>query len=395
MNLKHLTFAAVGVMTLAACTSEELVENKASDEITFNVTAAKPSRASQIYDGTNKSFTQMLVTAKNTSDDLTYFSNDIYEKAEAAATWKGTGETHYWPAFALDFYACVPASIGNAFVAEGPSDNKAPVINGFTVAPDAKDQVDLLVAYAGDVNKTSLTSGQVTLNFRHALSQVVFKAQNKNKGLYAEVYGLTVCNVSGSGTFIYPVPTADVNSNTATSVLNNVDNWGSRPAVNSDFEVSFAQVRLRGGEAAVSLTDGVRDNTLMMIPQTQTNTAQPGALKAGSYILVKCKLFNVANAGEGGGYQSTDTQIWPKDGEKDTDGTLVAKNILVPVNFTWEPGKKYIYTLIFGEGNNGYDPDDQTAVTNEIEFVVTVDDWTDEALDVDVNGTPQTPSTNP
>jgi hypothetical protein len=56
---------------------------------------------------------------------------------------------------------------------------------------------------------------------------------------------------------------------------------------------------------------------------------------------------------------------------------------VIPVSFDWEPGKKYIYTFVFGEGNGGYeggeDPDSPTPgvdpVLTPITYTVTVDDF--------------------
>ena len=65
---------------------------------------------------------------------------------------------------------------------------------------------------------------------------------------------------------------------------------------------------------------------------------------------------------------------------KENAGTYVAKELAIPADFTWEQGKKYIYTFVFGKGNGGYDPDPDpsdpaTPVLVPITFDITVDDF--------------------
>lgn len=57
--------------------------------------------------------------------------------------------------------------------------------------------------------------------------------------------------------------------------------------------------------------------------------------------------------------------------------------IYVPFGVTWEPGKRHIYTLIFG---GGYD-DQGEAVLKPIEFDAETTDWSD-AANNDVNVQP-------
>ena len=87
----------------------------------------------------------------------------------------------------------------------------------------------------------------------------------------------------------------------------------------------------------------------------------------GSYLAVNCKIYNVA----GEAYNST------------SDVCLHSGWAVIPVSFDWKPGKKYIYTFVFGEGNGGYeggeDPDSPTPgvtpVLTPITYTVTVDDF--------------------
>ena len=63
---------------------------------------------------------------------------------------------------------------------------------------------------------------------------------------------------------------------------------------------------------------------------------------------------------------------------KQNNSYLFGKNgfdtLYVPFSATWEPGKRYVYTLIFG---GGYTDQGQPILT-PINFTASADDWTDD-----------------
>ena len=94
----------------------------------------------------------------------------------------------------------------------------------------------------------------------------------------------------------------------------------------------------------------------------------------GVYFLLNCQILSGTNK---------DVQVWPSD----ADETFA--DIAVPAEtLTWEQGKKYVYTFIFGEGA-GYEPGenpnpDPTLVG--IDFTVTVDEFINGAnQDIDMS----------
>ena len=82
----------------------------------------------------------------------------------------------------------------------------------------------------------------------------------------------------------------------------------------------------------------------------------------------------------GDDYADGDVCLW---GKQDEEGAWTTKELAIPVAFDWQQGKKYVYTLVFGEGNGGYDPDpepdpdpeDPDPVLVPITFEITVDDF--------------------
>ena len=72
-----------------------------------------------------------------------------------------------------------------------------------------------------------------------------------------------------------------------------------------------------------------------------------------TYLEISCRI------------KQNDTYLFGKDD---------FKTLYVPFSATWEPGKRYVYTLIFG---GGYDNQGQTILT-QINFTASADDWTDD-----------------
>ena len=107
------------------------------------------------------------------------------------------------------------------------------------------------------------------------------------------------------------------------------------------------------------------------------------ATDKGAYFLVKCAIYNVA----GDSFSEGDTALWGSTSEH--------KNVAIPVNPTWEQGKKYIYTFVFGDGG-GYDPenpdpdpDDPDPVLIPVTFTVSVDDFVPVDVNPDIDMNPE------
>ena len=71
----------------------------------------------------------------------------------------------------------------------------------------------------------------MTLNFRHALSQIVFQARNDSKNLYVEISGVSVNNAESKGTFTFPSVSTDENvedhTGTTTDYPETAEGWGT------------------------------------------------------------------------------------------------------------------------------------------------------------------------
>ena len=360
---------------LGSCSQDDVVDvNRDGDEIRFTAVTNGSTRAADIYSPTAlpESF---QVSAM--SQGKVYISDDKIERkgSEAPYTWENSTGTRYWPEGAVDFYAHVNA--GTTFALNGG----APTFNNFTVASAVGSQVDLL--YAVKKGETKETT-PVQLNFRHALSQIVFKARNESENIFVQIKGVKVMNVKNSGTYKFPTTT---DPNLPTSGTADSENRGSWALADTkaEYNVTFNLTDVKGSKTnptAVNLTDA-KGTALMLMPQTtnawnpETNPDLDGSkATTDTYLLVDCVIYNVS--GEGSDLPGDNVCLWG-DG---SDGSYTTKELAIPVKFDWTEGHKYTYTLVFGNGNGGYDPDPEDPDKPEpvlvpISFEVTVDEFLD------------------
>ena len=388
---------------LAACSQDEMLQvNHDGDEITYNVVANNATRAADVYCNNNLPGAFSVWAEYNSQ---TYITGDKIVYNSTGSKWENQSGVRYWPETddtkKVNFYAYVnTADAQNTlFKWNSASPTTAPTIEGFSVADDVANQVDLLYAVKKDMTKPADASSNspVALNFRHALSQIVFQAKNTNANLYVEIYGVKVGNVNNTGKFTYPSASTESNINHIDTpsdgkydetsdfkdqTISNQGTWSTLSG-KATYTVTFDKVALSTKDQIEALTTKLTDHThetandngfgnaMLLMPQTTTawvpadNQASMEGTN-GSYIGVTCKIYNVKDASQG--YQQDDVCLW---GEDEANG----KELVIPAPFSWEQGKKYVYTLVFGEGNGGYEPGTDDPVLIPINFTVKVDEF--------------------
>ena len=251
--MKKVLLGTLAVLTLAACSKDEVIQQNPNDEISFSVVTNKAvSRAADGY--CNKSLPgSMLVSALYTADGSTwktYFTNEIYTKGTGSNYALTDSDLRYWPDLGTDadnvkmnFFALVIATPAW----DGTTGMK---VENFTVESTVSAQKDVLYAVQEVAKKPD---GAQAINFRHALSQIEFMAQNKNKNIYVEITGVQVVNVRDKGTFSFSVSTdeniekhdltstEDPTTGTWTSLKNSTS---SETEAAEKYSVSFDAVKL-------------------------------------------------------------------------------------------------------------------------------------------------------
>lgn len=391
--MKKAFIAGMIALGLVSCTDDDVVTGTSnSSQINFDVTASNGnSRAADVYCNNNKpaSFTVYgAYTADGATSAVDFMNDEITQNGTA---WTNA-TTRYWPnTGSLDFYA----------YKNGTFDTDTKSFTDFTVDDNVANQVDLIYAVNKGQKKAGTgTQEDVKLNFRHALSQVVFNAVNKSKTLHVTVNGVGIHNLQNKGTY----SVADIADNTldviedhtgAGTDVSNRGTWSNlaNTGTLASYAVSGLNVTLTDNNAddVKNLTDGadVADgestprgyaNAMLLIPQQHKGLLIAGGNDSGdadveengTYFTVNCTIYNIAGdtfAGE------------------DKEGILYSGDIRIPVSIDWNQGYKYIYTFVFGDGNGGWDPDEPKPVLYPITFQVSVDDFIDyvPAGDLDIN----------
>lgn len=193
-------------------------------------------------------------------------------------------------------------------------------------------------------------NGKVKFTFKHILSQVVFKAKTQyDNDMEVDINAVSIHNFQTGGKFTIP------EGDPAQS------NWSPNGQTHtSGFTVKKVEtgknITVTTCKKAVKISDG----PMLFVPQKLTKWAVPSTIAAAntaqqSYLKITCKIK------QGGAY------LFGSDSGY--------KDLYVPFEANWQPGKRYIYTLIFG---GGYDDQGQQ-ILMPINFEAETSDWVDDA----------------
>lgn len=385
-------------LAAVSCSNEEVVSvNNDANEIKFSVVAENGTRAQNLFCNLNKP-TNFHVWA-SVGDGVAakqYFANASYTD-NGSGTFLIDTDHRYWPATgtAVDFFAVTeettkavaspasPAVYNDWATGFGWNITSASTITWTTRSLNAPEQTDLLYAYTRASRPTD--GGTVDINFRHALSQIVFKAKNSNTTIDVEIDKVEVVNIANGGVFTMPYGAANVtNANvekhetTGTYPTAGVGSWNiqdvnANTSANQTYTTTqFEAVHVTAaGDNLTEETMGASTHenfglSLLLVPQTTNawNRATETAPTAstGSYFKVYCRIKNVSGAANG-----ADLYLWGSAGATEA--------VYIPVAAAWEPGKKYIYTFNFGGDTTGGYDEEGDPVLIPISFNITVDDF--------------------
>lgn len=387
---KHLVLGALAVLSLAACTKSEVVELNKGNEISLTaVTGKNLTKAADGYCNTVKPKDFYVWAA---TDGKKYFEEQKYYLPSGEDTYKAEGAARYWPASAVDFFALKNyegASASGSTQTLTPTAGSTQLeVTGYQVESDVADQKDFLYAVSKNVSKP-VPAAASPLNFRHALSQIEFKAKNDNKNIYVYIDGVSVVNVYNTGTFTVTDETTD---NWLDHDLDDTDadtrtysgEWTAQTG-NATYSVEFASSIPVPTGSAVKLTNTTSkhysDYSMYLLPQGLNNVwggkAADGAPQTSgkTYFVVSALIYNVADPTVTFN-PDHNVVLW---GDNST-GTYKPKDIAVqlPTGMVWEDGLRYVYTFNFTSyGMGGSDPSSGDPVLTPITLTVSVDDFVD------------------
>lgn len=388
MKSKYI-FASLGFMALAlaSCTADEAIRAiKENDYISYSVNAANQTRAAHSYCGLNMPphFNVWADYTDASNSTKLYFADD---KISRISVTNGTGEyksetLRYWPdeELSMNFYAYVDDQGSFNYNRTGQSQ-----FANFEVKGTVGDQSDLMYAVTKGVSTTSHDA--VALNFRHALSQICFKAQNQNPNIKIKIHSVSVHNLYDTGTFTLPDASTSENYKHHGDAVENlvektgfdktefeagVGSWSLTGNANAEYSITFDKGKelstpLKSEEQPTTTDNltcptGVADtdftDVMILMPQTRNAAVAQttGAPTGGVYFSVNLSIDNVADGVE--------------------TSVVTAKDYYAPAYIEWEPGYRYIYTFRFPRK---WDYKEATT----LEYDVTADDFIPSEGDLD------------
>ena len=275
---------------------------------------------------------------------------------------------------------------------------KAAKDDPIVIANSVTNQNDIIVAY-NEGTASSFTNG-VPLLFRHVLSQIVIKADNKDADIrQIKVAGVRLHNIANTNSLTLPsakTTAEDFKWYDETTAPAGYKPWAA--AANNKEKYTYYKKELTGGSVAsdgfITLNAGSQDITfdgaLLLFPQNngaaESLTDEDADGKTYFDILVQVQNL------ESTATTVSDKAIFPKM----TAGNIADQPyawVAVPVAIDWKPGYKYTYVLHFskdgigktspdtGEGgtDNPGTPPGSEIVDNPVPlyFTVTIDEWND------------------
>lgn len=365
--------ALASMALLSACSSDnELanVETTANNAIGFHVVGNKAeTRATPITPDnlTTTDFNVFAYKNNNGADGDIFMGDNGHDHGLNGVTIKYQNEKwdyanpadlHYWPKDgSLNFYAVSPATITEGVTTYSWDIQKATKTITYICfdeynRTDGKGNPDVMYAIAK--NQTQSTkAGMVNLNFQHILSQVVFQAKTVNSDMEVDIKDIKIKNFRVGGTFT--IPTDGSSPSQSNWALGDV--W-KLTAFTVITKSDADPIKIKGTEA----TEISNDKPMLFAPQSLTGwdvvahkTIDDADTNGESYLIINCKIKQKNDYLHG-----TETQY---------------KELYVPFGTSWDPGKRYIYTLIFG---GGYDKDGHS-ILQPINFEATAEAWTNVA----------------
>lgn len=363
---------------LMGCSDEEIanVETSSRNAIGFNVlsnaaeTRATPTTPDNLK---NTDFDVFAFTGDGTAfmgKVDTEFGHDGVNIVYNNGKWdyKNASDLRYWPTGALDFYAFNPGTVSEDMMmnymweASGTVQKISYTCIDEYGANTGHANYDVMYAIAKGQEK-DMNNGIVKFNFKHILSQVVFKAKTEYDNMQVDINMIKIHNVKMGGFFTLPATADGTGSWSDPADLPSEVSGLGKFTVVKDVNIT---VKSNTIATDISTTTPMLNRPQELTAWKVSETATKSKLEADNakqcYLEIACKIR------QSGAYLLGSASEY--------------KTIYVPFGDTWVAGKRHIYTLIFGGGYN----DQGEAVLNPIRFDAETTDWGNaDKADKDVN----------
>ena len=268
--------------------------------------------------------------------------------------YKNTSDIRYWPTQGetLSFYAYAPYTKNGVAIPVAYTKGDGMIMTDYTVPADDAGQVDLMYASALNVAKAS-PAVKVPLQFKHAMTQVRFKAKAKGDGVFIDVKenGIKLRNLESKGTFTLSAAGAA--------------SWSITEGNLTEYTAVFPETKEITNAEAKNLYDA--DKALILLPQEFAAKTGDGDMTGGT-LTISCKIYYKDNNatpqylfGSADTYADYTVPFSSKKVTGDTEGEEI-----------WKMNKRITYTL---------------TVTGNLEpilFETSVVDWEDSNADMEI-----------
>lgn len=331
MKIYTLGLAALPLLLMATSCNKEVVEssNDGANTLTFQSALGKATRVQEFSYWANGT-TDLPVKGYETGNAATpiIFDQDL---TYSGGAWSYASPVNQ-PGFAITYYSWYPKAAAT------------PTLSGtagsfvYTVKETTTPQEDLVAAC------TSTVSPEVTLNFKHLLSQVNFAVQGISN-VKVRISGISVNDVKNTSTFTF---------NTAST-----GSWATPTAVTATYNNDYAYTPVSGTNITPGTNSNVQymgngnsvytnDNALMLMPQTFSAPAD------GTFTFT-FDLYTMAQ---------TVTDV---SGNGDLAHGTATVNLSDFTTTQWVMGKRYVYLIDMS----------YYLVSGKINFIVQITDWVD------------------
>ena len=376
MKKSTVMLGAIFGTLLMGCSDEEIanVETSSRNAIGFNVlshaaeTRATPPPPANLK---NTDFDVFAFTGDGTAfmgKVDTEFGHDGVNIVYNNGKWdyKNASDLRYWPTGALDFYAFNPGTVSEDMMmnymweASGTVQKISYTCIDEYGANTGHANYDVMYAMAKGQTK-DMNNGIVKFNFKHILSQVVFKAKTQYDNMQVDINMIKIHNVKMGGFFTLPATADGTGSWSDPADLPSEVSGLGKFTVVKDVNIT---VKSNTIATDISTTTPMLNRPQELTAWKVSETATKSKLEADNakqcYLEIACKIR------QSGAYLLGSASEY--------------KTIYVPFGDTWVAGKRHIYTLIFGGGYN----DQGEAVLNPIQFDAETTGWVDADKDVNV-----------
>ena len=378
MKKSTVMLGAIFGALLMGCSDEEIanVETSSRNAIGFNVlsnaaeTRAIPTTPDNL---TSTDFDVFAFTTDGTAfmgKVDTDFGHDGVNIVYNNGKWdyKNASDLRYWPTEALDFYAFNPGTVSEDMMmnymweASGTVQKISYTCIDEYGANTGHANYDVMYAMAKGQTK-DMNNGIVKFNFKHILSQVVFKAKTQYDNMQVDINMIKIHNVKMGGFFTLPATADGTGSWSDPADLPSEVSGLGKFTVVKDVNIT---VKSNTIATDISTTTPMLNRPQELTAWKVSETATKSKLEADNakqcYLEIACKIR------QSGAYLLGSASEY--------------KTIYVPFGDTWVAGKRHIYTLIFGGGYT----DQGEAVLNPIQFDAETTDWGNaDKADKDVN----------